>query len=237
MSTQRGAALLLVLWALALLSALMASALATVRLENRQSRYALHRVQALSNAEAGVVLAVEGLLAPAKTAWLADGQAYALTFDGATLQVRIESERGKLDINSADTALYPPLMTELGASARQIQQFTQTLESKRLAHQLIVSLEDLQAFAGMTPALYQQLLPNVTLWSGTNTLSPSFATPALRKALALTGPPDLSDPGQVFTIRSRARLENDFSAELAVTLQLSANDLNAPLYRVFRWRE
>lgn len=237
MNTQRGAALLLALWALVLLSVVMTAALANVRLENRQSNYALRRAQALCSAEAGIALAVQGLLAPGKAIWLADGKAHALTFDGTALSVSVESERGKLDLNLTPQAMYAHVMTELGASAQQTRQFLQALETRRLTQQPIVSLEDIQTFPGMTPALYQQLLPNISLWSGAGTPSQSFATPTVQKILALNVGQELSDPGQIFTIRSRAQLQEHFSAELVVTLQLNPGNAGSPLYRVLRWQE
>lgn len=237
MNSQRGSALLLVLWALALLIALMTSTLSNVRLENRQSAYLLNQTRALNSAQAGVTLAVAGLLSPDKTVWAADGHPHELRFDNAALTVIIESEAGKLDLNSAQPSLYPPLLTELGASEPQVQAFMHAMATRRKDQQPILTLEDVQTFEGMTPALYEGLLPNITLWSSAVMPSAAFATQALRKALPLDTVANDIDPGTVLTVRSRAQLENRFAAGLTVTLEMNTGQMDAPLYRVLRWQE
>src|SRR5471030_1779294 len=58
MKPQRGAALILALWALALLSLMMGAVVQAIRLENRQSAYELQHTKAQLAAEAGLALAI-----------------------------------------------------------------------------------------------------------------------------------------------------------------------------------
>ncbi|TLG91598.1 general secretion pathway protein GspK, partial [Pseudomonas edaphica] len=59
MKRQRGAALLMVLWALALLGLIMAGVVDTLRLENRQSAFSLQQTHARLAAQAGLALTIQ----------------------------------------------------------------------------------------------------------------------------------------------------------------------------------
>jgi general secretion pathway protein K len=241
MNDQRGAALLLVLWALALLSALMASAVALTRLENLQSAYELNHSRALSNAQAGLALAIDGLLLPAPGTWITNGVAHELNFDGTTLSVSVRNERGKLDLNAASPEALRVLLRQVGANAEQIQQLPQQLQMRQATGQPLQAIELLQTFTTMDQTLYARLIPDVTLWSGLAVPDPAYASPTVRTALALPAINTLmtssDNAGSVVDVHSRARLANGFSAQLNVVLQLNPAGGNAPLYRVLRWQE
>ena len=103
MKHQRGVALLLVLWVLALLSLLLGGLAGWVQLETRQALWHRQHTQALLAAEAGVALALQALADPLqRKQWIADGREMPLVFDDAQLQVSLHSERGKLYLNSAE---------------------------------------------------------------------------------------------------------------------------------------
>src|SRR5471030_1710899 len=90
MKRQRGAALLLVLWALALLSVLLGGLAGWVQLQSRQALWLRQHTQTVLAAEAGIALVM------ADRRWIADGRDIELTFDDAQLHVSLRSERGKL---------------------------------------------------------------------------------------------------------------------------------------------
>ena len=99
MKRQRGVALLLVLWVLALLSLLLGGLAGWVQLQTRQAAWHRQHAQALMAAEAGMNLAVQGLLDPSqREQWVADGRERVVSFAGAALHIRVYSERGKLDL-------------------------------------------------------------------------------------------------------------------------------------------
>ena len=118
MKRQRGVALLLVLWVLALLSTLLAGLVGWVHLQNRQALWQHQQTQALLAAEAGIGMAVLAQLDrdPLRR-WRADGQPHALHFDEASLTVSLTSETGKLDINAAPDELFVRLLLACGGSA------------------------------------------------------------------------------------------------------------------------
>ncbi|MDH5822354.1 type II secretion system protein GspK [Luteimonas sp. RD2P54] len=116
----RGAALLLVLWLVALLTALVGGFALTARVEHMQGRV-LHRgVAGTEAARAGLEYAVARLAdQDLATRWLPDGREYAWTFADAQLRVRVVDETGKVDLNAADQPLLAALLRVAGAEPGQ----------------------------------------------------------------------------------------------------------------------
>lgn len=240
MRRQKGVALLLVLWALALLSLLLSGLANLVQLENRQASWVRQNTQAQLAAEAGLAMAVQGLSDPQqRKLWIADGRQIALRFDDAQLRVSLRSERGKLDLNSAAVDDIARLAQACGASKGQAAAMAQALESQRGSDSpLLRVFEEVRQLPGMTAALYNRLLPEVTLWSGLDRPEPAFASPLLKKALNLPNQVAVgSDPGEVLMIESSAQLPGGFYAELHTTILLSPSEGSAQPYRVLRWQE
>ena len=240
MKRQRGVALLLVLWALALLSVLLSGLAAWVQLESRQALWQRQHTQALLAAEAGVSLAVQGLIDPLqRKRWIADGREMALSFDDAHLRVRVRSERGKLDLNSAVVSDIARLAQACGATRDQAGAMAQLIESRRGAGSPPLRvIEEVRQLPGVTQALYSRMLPEVTLWSGMERPDPAFASPLLRRALNLPNQSAVgADPGEVLVIDSYAQRPGGFSAELQTTVLLSPSEGSAQPYRVLRWQE
>ncbi|RMR09249.1 proteinral secretion pathway protein K [Pseudomonas savastanoi pv. glycinea] len=99
-------------------------------------------------------------------------------------------------------------------------------------------IEEVRQLPGMTQALYRQMLPEVTLWSGLDRPEPAFASPLLRRALNLPNQSAVgSDPGEVLMIESYAQRPGGFHAELQTTVLLSPSEGSAQPYRVLRWQE
>lgn len=240
MRRQRGVALLLVLWALALLSLLLAGLAGWVQLENKQALWQRQHTRALLAAEAGVNLAVQALLDPLqRSRWVADGRALGLRFDDAQLTVSVRSERGKLDLNSAVVADIVRLAQACGAARDQASAIAQALETRRAGGQPPLRvIEEVRQLPGMTQTLYTRLLPEITLWSGLDRPVPAFATVLLRRALNLPKQSAVgADPGQVVVIDSRAQLPGGLSASLETIVLLNPSEGGAQPYEVLRWQE
>ena len=115
---QRGAALLLVLWLILLLTALVGTFALSARIEQIQGRVLSHAVVGDQAARAGLEYALLRLGDPdPQTRWIADGRAYDWSFNGIALQLRMVDETGRIDLNAADHALLSALMVALGAEA------------------------------------------------------------------------------------------------------------------------
>ena len=115
MTGMRGAALLLVLWLVALLTALVGAYALTARIEALQGRVGSRGAMAQEIARAGMEYALVRVAdRNPETHWQPNGRAYAWRFDGHDVQVRIIDETGKVDLNQADVPLLSRLMQVLG---------------------------------------------------------------------------------------------------------------------------
>ena len=237
---QTGVALLLVLWALALLSLLLGGLAGWVQLETRQGLWQRQHTQAVLAAEAGMNQAVQILLDVSyRPRWIADGREVPLQFDDAQLVVAVTSERGKLDLNAAMVEDVTRVAQACGASRDQATQLGKALQARRGGNAPPLRVvEELRQLPGMTQRLYDRLLPHVTLWSGLPQPEAAFATPLLRRALNMPNQAAVgTEPGDVVTIDSQAQLPSGFSARLQTTVLLNPSEGNAQPYRVLRWQE
>ncbi|MFJ4143855.1 type II secretion system minor pseudopilin GspK [Pseudomonas sp. NPDC089734] len=239
-SAQQGVALLVVLWVLALLSLLLGGLAGWVQLESRQALWLRENTQAIMAAEAGMNMAIQGVLdSQQRKYWVADGRLIALKFDDTQLAVSVRSELGKLDLNSAPVADIARVLQACGATRQQASDVAQFLEAQRNAGQPPLRvIEEVRQLPGMTQALYARLLPEMTLWSGLERPDPAFATALIRRSLNLPSQSAVgADPGQVLVIDSQAQRPGGVVARLQTTVLLSPSEGSAQPYRVLRWQE
>lgn len=143
----RGAALLLVMWLIVLLTALVGAFALTASTEHLQGRV-LHRgLVAQQVARAGVEYAITRVGDPdPRRQWLPDGRDYPWRFGDAELTIRLVDESGKVDLNQADATLLAmlfsvvaggsPSTTEEDADRELAETFSQE-QAERLAGAII----------------------------------------------------------------------------------------------------
>ena len=192
MSGMRGAALLLVLWLVALLTALVGAYALTARIEALQGRVGSRGAMAQEIARAGMEYALVRVVdRNPETHWQPNGRAYAWRFDGHDVQVRIIDETGKVDLNQADVPLLSRLMQALGEPPDASDALAAAIVDWRDADDLsqpvggaedgdyaaagrpygakdapFETIAELEQVLGMTPDLYARLEPFLTLYSG-----------------------------------------------------------------------
>lgn len=192
MKRMHGAALLLVLWLVALLTALVGAYALTARMEALQGRVGSRGAIAQEVARAGIEYALVRVAdRNPETHWQPNGRPYAWTFDGQQVHVRIVDETGKVDLNQADVPLLSRLMQALGEPAdasdalaaaivdwRDADNLTQPVggaeDSDYAAAEREYGAKDapfdtvaeVEQVLGMTPDLYARLAPFLTLYSG-----------------------------------------------------------------------
>ncbi|MGP1666512.1 MAG: general secretion pathway protein GspK, partial [Rhodanobacter sp.] len=186
---QRGVALLLVLWACALLAILLAGFAALARTEALQARYEFAGTKAHYAAEAGIMRAAYALqdTRPGQR-WIGDGRTYVMNYAGAKVSISAIDEGGKIDLNTATVVVLKGLFIAAGASPQDAQLWSDRVAAWRQAglvgdsagaaeytaagrhygprHGPFVSIEELQMVLGITPALYGRVANDITLWSG-----------------------------------------------------------------------
>jgi general secretion pathway protein K len=208
----RGAALLLVLWLIALLTALVGAFALTARIEGMQGRV-LHRgVIANEVARAGLEYALVRVADPdPRRAWQPDGRDYKWEFDGVPVEVSLVDENGKIDLNQADLVLLAALFQHAGGLDQE--------QARRLAAAVLdwrdpdiltqpeggaedgeyaaaerhygakdapfESVAELEQVLGMTPALYAKVAPDLTVFSGRTRPDPAFASSGVLQAMGI----------------------------------------------------
>ena len=199
-NSQHGIALVLVLWALLLLTIVTGSFALMARMDRLEANALLTGTQARLSAEAAINLAVLALRDPAdETRMRADGRVYQQEIDGILLEVSAIDERGKLDINATDELALANLFTghgmELDAAemlAAAVMDWRDEDELERVngaeeeaylaagleigpANRPFMMTEELLQVIGMDYELYRKLEPGITVFSRAGEPDPAFA--------------------------------------------------------------
>jgi general secretion pathway protein K len=213
--SNRGIALISVLWITGLLAVLAASFASSTRTEARLAYNHEESAKAEALADAGVHRAIFGLLDfNPDTAWRAGSTVHAFPLGEGDVQVWVEDEDGKIDLNAAPVELFTGLFMALGLAEEQAQLLADRIGDFRdedsepeplgaeddayigaglaqgAADRPFATESELLRVLGMTQTLYQQVRPFVTVYSGAEGIDPTRAS---RLALqALPGiPPEL----------------------------------------------
>lgn len=189
---QRGAALLLVMWLILLLSGLVAGYAAAARIESMQGNGLARGTASGEAARAGVEYAASRLLDPDPARrWASDGRSYRFAFDGAQVDVAVRDEAGKIDLNNAGHALLLEFFVALGENRDAASRLAGAILDWRDEDSLtqpaggaedpnyqaaglawgakdapFETIAELEQVLGMRPALYASAAPYLTVFSG-----------------------------------------------------------------------
>ncbi len=204
---QRGFALLIVLWALVLLSLLVTHMTSAGRAETRIAANLAGNAEAEAAAEGAVYETVFRLLdfSPGKH-WEIDGKERKLQLDRGTAVIRIESEAGKVNPSTASPELLAALMSSAGVDTTLSAKLGSAIADWReagdnprpngaklpqyqaagLDHgppgEAFESLDELGRVLGMTPEILARLRPHLSLYQ-LGDPDPKQADPVVRAAL------------------------------------------------------
>lgn len=217
---QRGAALLLVLWLIVLLTALVGAFALTARIEQIQGRVLSHAVVCDQAARAGLEYALLRLRdADPQSRWIADGRPYDWSFGGVAVQVRIVDETGKVDLNVAEHGLLADLLEALGTGPADAARLAGAIIDWRDPDDLgqavgaaedpqyaaaglpygakdapFEAVSELELVLGMPPGLPARMAPHVTVHTGRALPDPNYAGSVVLQAAGI-------DPGPVLAAR------------------------------------
>lgn len=206
---QGGIALILVLWVLALISALAIAFAASTRTDLQIVRNDYETARARAAADGAVSLAIMGILDPSpQTKWHAGLGAHVLALPDANVRVSIEDEGGKVDLNAAPKDLLLGLFQAIGIDPATSNDLAESVIQRRHTPQTettlpapgvattsnrpttsFVDVSDLRLVPGMTRSLYDRIAPFVTVYSRSPRINPLTAPPAV-----LAGVPGLTQP-------------------------------------------
>ena len=191
MSKSRGFALVLVLWVLSLLTIMAGSFALTMRREAGIVAGSSTNAQATAIAESGLAIAELMLMHPdQQQRWRTDGSIYQVDYIGSRVRIRLLSEAGKIDINSADQALLKQLIVHAPMDEEAQTKLVSAILDWRDADDLVhiggaekkeykdaglsyaprnkpfQSVEELQMVLGMNEQVFKSIENLVTVYSG-----------------------------------------------------------------------
>ena len=225
-----GYALVIVVWALALLSTIV---VATLRITTTETRIAINLVEnakAEVLAEAGVNMAIVAILRQQSGVLdSAAGNAGVFVCRGpgqSIVAVTFSDEAGKIDLNTADPTLIAALLRAAGLSpgdatalVDRIGDFSDEDDLVRAngaeapqyhfagrpngpKNKALSEISELGQVLDWPPGLYERIAPFVTVYSTTSGVDPEFVSPRLAGALAGRGHLTGDEPSQDgFTLR------------------------------------
>jgi general secretion pathway protein K len=208
---QAGAALLLVLWLVVLLTGVIAVFALGARTEGLQGRTLARGAAARYAAEAGIEVAAYHLQNPDGDArWVPDGRPIEFGYAGQRVRVRVVDESAKVDLNIATPDLLAALMQALGVDFERSRRIAGAIADWRDGDDLLnpeggaedpqyaaaklpygakdrpfETLSELRLVLGMDPVLFEKMRPYVTLYSGLARPSPAYAGKPVLQALGM----------------------------------------------------
>lgn len=236
-------ALLLVLWTIGVLTLISAIVTTTTRTEINRARNLLESAKAEGLADAGVYRAIAALLETDQTRRpLVDGTIYHWRFDEAEVLIAIQSEAGKIDLNSGSDQLLKGLFVSVGVEPDRAAQLVDAMRdfSDRNDLRRALGAEDddyrtagmvndakdgrfenvseLKQVMGMTPELYDSVAAVMTVYSGSKSIDPEIAPRMALLALPGATPARVDE-----ALAARARTSSDrFPLALSPTSELEA---------------
>ena len=187
-SSERGFALLLVLWTMVLLALLASQVTGAGRSETQLSASLREGAQLQAAADGAIQETIWHMLDGGGDYWPPGAMVRVLNEAAGQVTVTVTDERGKLDVNQAPPALLQALFSVLGADRATSQTLANAIAEWRSqqpsgtdndtalsatyrmqgrswgpAGQEFQRLDELQLVLGMTSALYQASLPYLTL--------------------------------------------------------------------------
>lgn len=286
---QSGIALIGVLWGIVLMTVLAAGLSANMRDDARLAGNLLGSVQARHAAEGGVQVALLALLARNTTGgWQAGDTVHELSIGEASVRVTLRSESGRIDLNRAPQALLEALLQSSGVDEEARRRLVAAILDWRDADSSpraggaedpdyvaagkpygakdgpFESVDELQLVLGMTPELFRDLQPALTVHSRLAGVNPEAASRpvliALRKGdyegidsyleerednrrnglpappfVPAIGQPLVRTSGPAFRVHAQARLANGATAHVSAIVDMRARDPRTP-FTVLDWR-
>jgi general secretion pathway protein K len=206
-SPDSGFALLIVLWALLLLSILAGGYLLEARAARTVAATAVSQASARALADAAINRSIMALLDPRDPLRLPlDGSLHEIQILGHRIALRWESEAGKVDLNAAPTGLLTSVLQGQGLSEEEAAGLAKQIgvwrspsggPAREAATSLyreagrsygprfgpFRSIGELRLVAGMNDALQTAITPLITVWSNTGAIDRSVANESLLHAL------------------------------------------------------
>jgi general secretion pathway protein K len=257
---ERGFALLIVVWTLVLLTLIVTQVTASGRMDVRLSTNLRDAAAAEAEADGVVFVAIAHLVDGSPRRWAADGSVRDVPVAQGRARVRIRSEEGKFDLNSAPVPTLVAVLRAAGADNARADDLARAIDVWRFPsaafaaaekayaaagrdyrppQQAFQSIAELGLVLGMTPDVVTRLRDYLTIWHEGDP-DPRDADPAVRDILAAQGPgravasPD-ARLGKVATIEADVTLGGGAGATRRAVVRVGANEDQGG-WRILDWR-
>ncbi len=208
---ESGFALLLAMWAMLLLAVLGGSIMMDARGTKTVSSNILAETKQRIAADGAINRVVLALLDPRDNLRLRlDGTAIPLPIFGHDFYIRVASEKGKIDINSASTDILNAVLKSQKLDNQKFETLTEKIIEWRtpvasLKRDVLISeyrqanlaygprfgrfqtIDELRLVLGMTDELVAKIIPMVTVWSGDSIVDRGVASEAVLTVLSVNG--------------------------------------------------
>lgn len=262
-STEKGVALLSVLWVVTILSLLAGSLVASQRSSTDTTRQWIHQAQARYAAEAAVHLTLYNLLShQLQPGSESSEEEEPPTYAGFKLYNTIFSEAGKADINKISEPLLRKIIQGVLDDPQRADIISDSILDWRDGDELVrlngaerrdylmaerpflptnqpfKSVAELQRVMGITPRLYMQLKPLLTIYSGQNNVDMAAARPELLEAMGITTNQSRrffnAGSSRLLEISSRVEIPEFSGIQLTSTVALQPGNIREP-FRILAW--
>lgn len=234
---ERGLALVIVLWIIALLAVLAGVFSSGMRVETHLARNQVEGARVRHLAEAGIyhgLLELYRMIGKAPQAWHANGTVYEVSIAEMPVRIALFDESGKIDLNAAPPELLESLLKSMdvedqdsarlvdaildwrdkdnlrrlnGAEDKDYQRAGLPHEAKDGPFQ---SVPELLLVLGMSSNLYRQLEPALTVYSGRAQVNSAVAP---REVLLAMPGMDTARVDSVLEARSQSASEDSLAAD------------------------
>jgi general secretion pathway protein K len=267
---EAGIAIIAVLWALVLLSLVAAALSFETRTEAHIARNMADKAAARAAADAGIQRAILDLLASLSAqsntwSFRDNGTAYAPLFAKAyvwpfantTVQISLQDQVGRVDLNKAPEEVLARLFGAVGvdsgtarslaaaiADFRDVDNFVRlggAEENEYRAAGLtwgpknapFQAVEELRQVLGMTAEIYERVAPYVTIYSMMGRYNPIMTTDPILSRLGFDSQYLATFPGLVYSVRAEAKGPNNavFVRKAVVQLFQQRNQ-----FQILAWR-
>jgi general secretion pathway protein K len=220
--TNRGAALLVVLWVAILITIAAAMAMRHAQTDRTRAIALRDQVIVQNQLDSALAIVLDRLASTDPAVVPPLGSEFTVTHEGQTFSVLIQNEAGLVDINAADEALLTALLGQLELSERDARKIAQQIldwrdrdddpapfgaevADYRLAERTygprngpFESVEEFTQVLAVDDGLYRAMQSLVTVYTRSASPVPSAAPPPVRAALesiGITAPPPVAELG------------------------------------------
>jgi len=232
-------ALVAVLWLITLLTVIAGSHVRNTRGETRLVARHVEQASARAAVNAAAQLAVMQLLASEPPVDLrVDGTVTDWSYAGLPVRIAIRNATGMIDINRAGPEVMQSLLVEIGVDRARQDEIIGALFDK---HADFISVEEMRYLAGMSPGLFTDIAPFLTVWSGQSSVNLQFAPPLLLRAL--TGRDIEQAPGGAAAVQRRGNFHiyvdvpGEYGAMAAAEIVVRIGGSAGDAWSVLEWRE